>query len=567
MDQPLLVLDHVSVHYHNAGNATPAVNNVSFSLGPESRLGIIGESGSGKTTLAHAIMGLLDGKADITGSIQYRGTELVTMPESERHVFRWKKIAIVFQNGLNTLNPVLTVRTQIAECLTQHLKLPAKEAQAQVGARLQEVGLGEHWADSYPNQLSGGMRQRVFIAMALSCEPEILIIDEPTTALDAIAKQEIINLLQKLQVEKRFALIVASHEMGVIRSLTDITNVMYLGSVVESGRTDDVIFDPAHPYSSGLVSSSTQINCFRDLWGIPSENGHGGAAGCPFYPRCHQKLSMCATQSPELTPNKAGRLVACNRGGIATILEGSGISKTYTLKKTKIPACRNVDITIRSGEVVALIGQSGSGKSTLANILCGFLDKDSGNVYYDGEVLCGYDATRRFDGIQIVFQDPFSAINEHFSVFQAVEEPLKLTRIGTKVERKEMVQRALRDVQLPGDERFVARKCFMLSGGQRQRVAIARSLVMQPRLLIADEISSMLDPSTQANILRFLKGLQNAKGFSMLYITHDLSLARKIADRVYIMKDAEIIETGSAFVVFRQPRHTYTKRLLDCAQL
>ncbi|NLV86091.1 MAG: ABC transporter ATP-binding protein [Clostridiales bacterium] len=567
MNKEALSIKDLSVTYSTSGYVTQAVKNLSFELERGERLGIIGESGSGKTTTALAIMGLLSSQAKVSGEVTYNGKNLLSLSEEERNCCRWKKIAIVFQNSLDILNPVLTVRAQIAECIDRHLCMSKENTEERVLELLRQVGLDRKWADCYPNQLSGGMRQRVLIAMALSCDPEVLIVDEPTTALDAVAKNDIIALLSRIQKEKNLALIVSSHEMSTIQKLTDKTMVMYMGSVVECGRTKEVIFNPRHPYTRGLINSSTQINCFRDLWGIPQENMSKKAEGCSFYKRCCQSTDKCARLRPPLEKCGEDHCVACNRGGILKLLEGRNIVKSYKIKSGKIAACKNVDLSIHSGEVVALIGESGSGKTTLANILCGMLSKDGGEVLFEGEKIRGFDATRRYDGIQITFQDSFSSIDEHFTVYQVIEEPLRLLKIGTKEERREMVEQALWDVQLPNSEEFYSKKCFMLSGGQRQRVAIARSLIMRPKLLIADEISSMLDPSTQANILRLLKGLQNSKGFSMLYITHDLSLAKKIADRVYIMKNGEIIEEGSALTVFMNPESEYTKRLLKCADL
>ncbi len=257
------------------------------------------------------------------------------------------------------------------------------------------------------------------------------------------------------------------------------------------------------------------------------------------------------------------RKVACNRGGIATLLTGRGIHKSYLFKGKTVKACESCDIEIRSGEVVVLIGESGSGKTTLAGILAGILPADKGEVLFENERVIGNSASCRRNGIQIVFQDPFSATNEHLTILQVVREPLDILKLGTKDERLDKVRQALKEVQLPGEDAFIERKCYSLSGGQRQRAAIARSLVLEPGLLIADEISSMLDPSTQANVLRLLKGLQNSKGFAMLYITHDLALARKIADRVYVMHKGRIIEQGSVADVFDSPRESYTCKLVN----
>ncbi len=567
MNEEILTINNLSVVYKTQGLETEAVTDVSLSLRRGERIGVVGESGSGKTTTMLAIMGLLDKTAQVSGKICFENTDLQELDDKDRNKYRWNRIAIVFQNSLDILNPVLTVYTQIAECIDCHMNITKEQTRERVKFLLGEVGLDYRWAEAYPSQLSGGMRQRVLLAMSIACEPDVLIVDEPTTALDAVAKEEIIALLDRMQKQKDLTLLVSSHEMSTIQKLTDKTIVMYHGKIVEVGNTEDVIFEPEHPYTRGLMGSSTQLNCFRDLWGIPQEDEHRATDGCPFYNRCNQFREACSNKNPELKAISSSRLVACNRGGIATVLDGQNIVKSYYTGNMTIEACRKVDIKIKAGEVVALIGESGSGKTTLANILCGMLEKDGGNVFYEGERIKGYAATQRKNGIQITFQDSFSSIDGNFSVYQTIEEPLRLLKLDEPEVRKEQVLRCLKDVQLPTEDGFLQKKCYMLSGGQRQRVAIARSLIMQPQLLIADEISSLLDPSTQANILRILKGLQNRKGFSMLYITHDLSLARKIADRVYIMKQGQIVENGSARKVFSNPENDYTKELLRCAEL
>lgn len=562
MEQHVLKVENLSICYNAGNDKVLAVKDMGFSLGKGSSLGIIGESGSGKTSAVMAIMGLLRKKADISGHICYRGKELCGLPEQEWNRYRWNRMAIVFQNGLEALNPVLTVHEQIYECLRRHTGISKQEADKRVLRLLDMTGLNPAWGKKYPHQLSGGMRQRTLIAMALSCDPEVLFIDEPTTALDAVAKNEIITLLARLHKEKRFAMLVVSHEMDAIMRLTLKVAVMYAGHIVEDGITGDVIRNPQHPYTRGLIDSSPSINPYRDLWGIPGETGSGGGKQCPFYARCNQKIELCSTKAPPLEYVSVMRRVACNRGGIVTLLHGKGICKSYEFKGSTVKACDNCDIEIRSGEIAVLIGESGSGKTTLASIISGIIVADAGEVRFMGDRVRGNNITSRTNGIQMVFQDPFSAINEHMTVEQAVREPLDILRLGSREERKDKVIETLKDVQLPGDELFLARRCHMLSGGQRQRVAIARSLIMEPKLLIADEISSMLDSSTQANILRLLKGLQNSKGFAMLYITHDLALAQKIADKVYVMYKGKIIEHGITVDVFKSPKENYTSKLV-----
>ena len=380
-------------------------------------------------------------------------------------------------------------------------------------------------------------------------------------------KAEIVRLLAKLQREKRFAMIVISHDFSVITRLTNKICVMYQGCILEEGLTRDILKNPLHIYTRGLINSSPSINPFQDLWGIPAATAAAIAEGCPFYPRCSQRLDICKDKRPRLEYVSLERKVACNRGGIITLLEGAGIDKTFTFKGRSISACKNCHMRVRSGEVVALIGQSGSGKTTLASILSGYLEPDKGTVKFLGNAVKARELTSRPKGIQMVFQDPFSSINDRFTVEQAVMEPLEILKLYSPVERKERVKKLLSAVELPTDDDFLKRRCFTLSGGQRQRVSIARSLILEPKLLIADEISSMLDPSTQANILRLLKGLQNSFGFAMIYITHDLDLARKIADKLYVMHQGEIVEQGPAWEVFENPSSEFTRQLISSAGL
>lgn len=567
MEHSILKIENLSLCYPGEGNQLPALDRVSFSLNRGESLGLIGESGSGKTSLALAVLGLLDAQVNMTGTIFFQGINMMELSEKERNRYRWSEMAMVFQNSLDVLNPVLTIHEQIYECLHSHTELPPQEANKKVIRLLEMVGLDPRAQKCYPHQLSGGMRQRVLLAMALSCDPELLIVDEPTSALDAVAKNEIIELLARLHREKKFALIVISHEMNIVSALTSKVMVLYSGQVMEEGMTWDVIKNPLHNYTRGLINSSPALNPFRDLWGIPGEKEKKLGTGCSFFPRCSQNTPECRSKRPLLEYVSIERRVACNRGGIVTLLQGKNLSKIYQFKGRETTACKNCDIEIHSGEVVALIGESGSGKTTLAGILAGIFPSGTGEVVFEGEKIFGNQVTRQKKGMQIIFQDPFSSVNEHFTVEQAVQEPLVILKMGGKEQQREQTIKALTDVQLSCDEGFLKRKVYTLSGGQRQRVAIARSLVMEPKLLIADEISSLLDPSTQANILRLLKGLQNRQGFSMLYVTHDLALAQKIADVVYVMYQGKIIEKGPPGEIFNHPLDNYTKKLINSSQI
>ncbi|ABR47709.1 oligopeptide/dipeptide ABC transporter, ATPase subunit [Alkaliphilus metalliredigens QYMF] len=558
----LLEVKNLVVDYPYGNDKITAVKDISFTIEEGNILGIIGESGSGKTSIALALMRLHDKGVRTEGEIFYDNQPLHQLSEKGLNKHRWKDIAIVYQNHLDILNPVMTVKEQILEAIKKHLNLCEKDRDQKIKELLKMVNLEEQWGHAYPHQLSGGMRQKILIAMALACDPSILIVDEPTTALDAIGKEEILDLLERLQKNKKFAMLLISHDMYVIQRLSNKLAVMYQGRILEEGLTKDVLENPRHVYTRGLLDASLDINPYQDLWGIPEGNPIEKEDACIFYGRCYQKKESCKEKLPQLQYVSLERKVACNRGGIITLLEGKGISKIYEGPKNQIKACENCNIKVPSGEVVALMGQSGSGKTTLGTILSGLLKGNGGEVTFDGKLVTGNNFTSIKQGIQIIFQDPFSATNGNFTVEEIVREPLDILRIDTKEEKNRMVVKALEEVQLPITKDFLQRKCKSLSGGQRQRLAIARGLVMEPKLLIADEISSMLDPSTKANVLRLLKGLQNKFGFAMLYITHDLALARKISNKVCIMYKGEIIEQGSANQVFEKPQSDYGKKLL-----
>jgi peptide/nickel transport system ATP-binding protein len=563
-EKPLLHIRNLSVTYMAANPPVTAVSDISLQVKQGESLGIIGESGCGKSTLALSIMRLLK-DVRTEGEIFFEGVNLVDLPEQEIRKRRWNKIALVFQNSLEVLNPVLTIAEQIGEPIWTHEQLTAEESDQRIINVLNMVGLDPDWRTAYPHQLSGGMRQRVLLAMALICEPELLIVDEPTTALDAASKNEIFQLLQNLQKQLGFAMILISHDVAFVSQLTSLVMTMYSGQVVEYGRTSDVLKNPMHCYTRGLLNSSPQLFKYKDLWGISGEPPGEGSPpqGCPFKPRCCQSSESCEESRPELRYVALERQVACHKGGIETFLKAEGMKKSYRVGQKVIEAVRGADLEIRSGEVVALVGESGSGKSTLAHTLVGVLPADEGSVFFRGKKVDNHWATRMIGGMQIIFQDPFSATSHRMQVLDVVKEPLDIMKWKSTKERNEAACRALQAVRLPMTPDFLQRYCYSLSGGQRQRVAIARALVTKPNLVIADEITSMLDPSNQANILRELKGLQNKFGFAMLYITHELHLARKVSDKVYVMHEGEIVEKGSSSDIFEKPEHLYTKQLFQ----
>ncbi len=560
---PVLEVTDLRCRYRSG--AAAAVDGLSFTLRAGETIGLVGESGSGKTTTALAIMRLLGDRAIVSGTISYGGRDITNIPEPEMDRLRWKDIAIVFQNSLEVLNPVMTIREQVIEPLLKHTDMSLRDAEERCRDLFMSVGLDPVWMDAYPHHLSGGMRQRVLIAMALSCDPRVLILDEVTSALDAVTRKEIQDLLVDLQRERGYGMVLISHDLSFVSSLASRMIVLYGGKVMESGSAADIINTPRHPYTRGLVHSTPDIFIYKDLWGIPGEPpSEDGGSGCPFHWRCTQTIPICSTTPPDLAPCGGGREIACHRGGIASLLRADGLCYQYHLPDGRaLRAIDDVSLEISEGEVLALVGQTGSGKSTLAHILAGVLRSEAGVVRFVDHEVHGGKAGHRFGGIQIVFQDPFSSTNNRFTVLDAVREPLDINSIGSRSERLDMVREALKTVMLPRTDQFLRKYCGELSGGQRQRVALARAMVMRPKLLIADEITSALDVSTAANVLRLLKRLQNRRGFAMIYVSHDLTLTLKIADRIAVMDAGKIVEMGNAHEVILHPRDARTKRLIS----
>ena len=562
----ILEIDNLKIKYCTPENEVNAVKKINMKVYQDIDVGIMGESGCGKSTMALQILRLLDKNAVSEGKIIFEGIDICNASEKEMNDIRWKKISISFQNALEVLNPVMKIKEQISEGIKKHNKyLSYEEIKDRVNNLLDIVNLENKWGDAFPHQLSGGMRQKVLLAMALSCNPKLLILDEPTTALDAENKKLIIELIKRLKKELKFTLIVISHDLEVISQLSEKVYVMYSGLFMESGFTKDVLEDPYHTYTKGFLNSSPALFKYKDLWGIRrklKEKYINENNGCPFILRCPQSTDSC-TLIPEMKLVGNNRMVACHKGGVETLLSAKELSKTYDQNKNKVAALKNVSLNIKSGEVIAVLGKSGSGKSTLAHLLVSLEDADSGNVIFHNSKISNDNMSRKLNGVQIVLQDPVSATSRHMSNFDVVAEPLVINKIYSEEVLEEKVKRVLELVQLPYDKNFLDRKCSTLSGGQRQRLAIARALAMRPKILIADEITSMLDPSTQANLIREIKDIQNQHGFTMIFITHDLHMARKISDRVCIMENGRLIETGTAATIFDYPKEEITKKLFS----
>lgn len=521
------------------GTKTSAVKNFNCSIHRNEAVGILGESGSGKTSIALAMLGLRE-DAQCSGELLLHGQSMMDQGHSSWEEHRWNEIAIVFQNALNVLNPSLKIIYQITEPLVKHLGLSKEEAVKRASDLLIEVGLDHVWWHAKPSQLSGGMRQKVLIAMALACNPKLLILDEPTMSLDTQSKKQVVSLIRRLKKRHHFSLLVISHEMKLIKQLCDRVHVLYDGYQVEFGNTEKILNAPEHPYTKGLMTSSWELDGHKDIWGIPHKIRTSSENGCPFYNRCFQAREGCRNYTPSIDVSKF-HSVGCVRGGIATLMTAKNINREFTVGKVKIGAVKDVTAHVKEGEILALVGHSGSGKSTLASILAG-LESYEGEIKFDLDQI---ENIKDRGGVQLITQDPSASMNLNWTIKDIVTEPVRHRYKMSSVELSEIAKECLEKVHLPNDMKFLSRRAKELSGGQRQRVSIARALSMNPKLLIADEISAMLDPSSAANIVRLLKGMQNMHGFAMIYITHDLHLARKISDRVIVMSEGRIVKEGT----------------------
>ena len=524
----LFTVNDLSVQYSDF-----TLKPVSFQLDQGEILAVIGESGSGKTTLAKAITCLLDGDAKVSGTVTLGQWELTALPERELRKLRMSEFAIAFQNSTQFLNPTMTLRKHLEEILDR--KYPRSQHQDLMRMLMEEVGLDVRDLERYPRELSGGMAQKFLLASAVALRPGLVLLDEPTSSLDAASGEEFVELIRRLNREHQIAFLVITHDMKLASQLTDRILVLYAGQVMEMGTTAQVLDQPRHPYTRGLLGASINLNIAKDIWGIPVGLKTSQPGSCPFYDRCTQSVDICAKCAPEMQTLSDGRKVACHRGGIVKVLEGCAITKAYGTHRV----LTDCNLDVYSGEVIALLGKSGVGKTTLARILSGYDAEDyEGEVFFEGKVADFARLHRSRQGIQMVFQDSEASLNPHMTVFDAVSEPLLLNK-ATVDEITSAVEKALADVGL-SVEAFGRKKIRALSGGQKQRVSIARALTMEPKLLIADEPTSMLDPSSCANVLRMLKAMQNLRGFAMLIVTHDLASATKISDNIYHLKDEKL---------------------------
>ena len=535
MTEPLLSVRGLTVSVRDRGVLRPLVSDLSFDLRAGEVLAIAGESGSGKSITSLALMGLLPNNVTVTaGQMLLGGTDLARLSESQMRPRRGAQLAMIFQEPMTSLNPVQTIGTQLSEAIRAHAPLSRKEARIAAIAALRQVRISEpeRRMGQYPHELSGGMRQRVMIAMALALRPALLIADEPTTALDVTVQREVLDLLRDLQGQTGTAIILITHDMGVVAETADRVIVMQAGRKVEEGTTAQVFAAPRAAYTRELLAAVPRL-------------GAGAARAAPPPP-----------EAPVPVARLSGASVHYD---IGTNLLGRPTHRVH--------AALDVSFDIRPGETFGLVGESGCGKSTIARALAGLVPHQ-GRIEIAGKPLSGLTAQGRKEicrDIQMVFQDPMAALDPRMTVGDAVAEPLVIHRIGTPAERRARTEDLFRRVGLTPDQ--MTRYPHEFSGGQRQRICVARALALRPRLIICDESVSALDVSVQARVLALLDEVKADFGVSYLFISHDMAVVENVVDRLAVMYLGQIVEMGRRDQIFGNPQHPYTRRLLDAVPI
>jgi peptide/nickel transport system ATP-binding protein len=597
----LISVENLSVEFRTPRGTLRVVDDVSWSVRPGEILAIVGESGSGKSVSALAVMGLLAKPAGrlAAGRVVFDGHELTAMADSEIRALRGRDIAMIFQEPMSSLNPILTIGLQITEPLTLHLGMSRQQARARAIELLNLVGIteAERRLDQYPHSFSGGMRQRVMIAIGLACNPKLIIADEPTTALDVTIQAQILELMKDLSLRLGIAQILITHNLGTVARYAHRVVVMYAGRVVEEGSAAQIFSSPRHPYTMGLLRSVPRLDLPRGLRletieGQPPDLGRLGA-GCSFAPRCPYRIEACEAAPPVYVLPEARRS-ACHRhadlvgafkaassvdtaapapAGAAPLLSVQALTKHFKVKlgayggNALVRAVEGVSFSIEPGRTLGLVGESGCGKTTIGRMILRLEEATLGSVMFDGEDVLKASAARMKilrTQIQVIFQDPYSSLNPRISVGDIIGEPLRVyKKTPTKQATDERVAHLLQQVGLLPD--MAARYPHQLSGGQRQRVGIARALAMEPRFIVCDEPVSALDVSIQGQIINLLDDLQRQQNLSYLFIAHDLAVVRHLAHRVVVMYLGHVMEVAERDDLYASPLHPYTLALIDAA--
>ena len=595
----ILEIQNMSVDIELANGTLHALRDISFSLDQGEVLGIVGESGSGKSLTVMALMRLLPKTAATqAASILFEGVDLQAMSEKKfLNSIAGVKMSMIFQEPMTALNPVYTIRRQLTETVLLRKKNSRREALERAVFFLEKVGIPNAGSrlNQYPHQLSGGQRQRVMIAMALMNEPQLIIADEPTTALDVTVQAQILQLLVALGKELGMAMILITHDLSVISHTVDKVAVMYAGQLVETGAVEEVFNFAKHPYTKGLLECTPNLESGEKLTRLGTIPGIvptmiGTLKGCSFANRCQYRQKECVLKDPPITVLSAGRSYRCllteedlkdkeadagskpeklssnSAVNEPVILSAEKVTCVFKVKKTifapklQLRAVDKVSLDLHRTEVLALVGESGCGKTTLAKIMLGLEHNDSGDIFLEGKHLAQVSPKDRARIVQPIFQDPYSSLNPRRTIGETILLPLGVHNIGNQSERRQLVEETMGLVGL--SQRFFHRYPNQISGGQRQRVAIARALIMKPKILICDEPTSALDVSVQSQILNLLLDLREELGLSFLVITHDFGVVNYIADRIAVMYLGQIVEIGTREQIINTAKHPYTQALL-----
>lgn len=553
--ETILSVKHLSISFNQQNEINKVIHEISFDLFKNEILAIVGESGSGKSVSSLAILGLLSKKNSVVkGSIIFQKQDLLSVSENNFQKIRGNEISMIFQEPMSSLNPSIRCGEQVVEVLRQHLRLSKKDARAETISLFEKVKLPvpETIYTSYPHEISGGQKQRVMIAMAIACKPKILIADEPTTALDVTVQQEIVTLLKDLQKETQMSILFISHDLSLVSEIADRVLVMYKGDIVESAFAKAIFSSPQHEYTKALLNARPSLeNRLKKL---------------PTIADYLAKKPLAEIETKKEREKHLEKLYAK-----APLLEIINLEKTYFSNKgflgdpIAFKAVNNVSFKIFEGETLGLVGESGCGKSTLGNAILQLDKATAGSIFYKGKDITGLrgKALRALrKEIQIIFQDPFASLNPRLTVGQAISEPMEVHKIyPSSPERKKRTIELLERVGL--EEQHYNRYPHEFSGGQRQRIGIARTIAVNPKLIICDESVSALDISVQAQVLNLLNDLKKDFGFTYIFISHDLAVVKYMSDQLVVMNQGKIEEIGDADAIYARPEKEYTRKLIE----